>query len=201
MFRDENGKVIDVVSVEHQEQRIAQQYVKPDDVVLELGARYGTVSAKIQTRLANKKLHVAVEPDSGVIPALRMNLHENGCETLVFQGIVSKVSGVVEPSGYATIVRLGGSEDSCAIASVDELETKIGAKFTVLIADCEGCIGPFLQDFPQLLDQLRLIHFETDPGYDQTDYEHVKSMLVQHGFQEVEHVNWQWVYVRAASHA
>jgi FkbM family methyltransferase len=196
MFRDEQGRTINTAHMEREEQRIAEQYVEPGDVVLELGARYGTVSAKIQSRLANKKLHVAVEPDSSVIPVLRSNLAEHLCETLVFQGIVSKTTGVVEQKGYSTIVRLGATGTSCPTTTVDDLEAQIGAKFTVLIADCEGCVGPFLEDFPHLLDQLRLVHFETDPGYKQTDYEHVKTLLREHGFQEVEHMNWQWVFAK-----
>lgn len=196
MFRNEVGDEIDISRIEHEEQRIAQQYVKPNDVVLELGARYGTVSAKVQQQLANKKLHVAVEPDSRVIGSLRDNLTKHGCETMVFHGIVSKTPGVLEGNGYATMVRLNGNGTCCASTTIEDLETQLGAKFTVLIADCEGCLGPFLEDFPQLLDQLRLVHFETDPGYRQTDYEKVKQLLTIKGFREAEHVNWQWVFVR-----
>lgn len=197
MFRNEVGDIIDIAALEVTEQRIAEQYIRPDDVVLELGARYGTVTAKIQSKLARKDLHVAVEPDRRVVQALRTNLQDHGCTPLVFEGIVSKQPGVLQGNGYGTIVRLGVDGTCCASTTVEELEAKLGAKFTVLIADCEGCLGPFLQDFPGLLDQLRLVHFETDPGYNQTDYEQVKTLLKEHGFQEAEHEAWQWVFVRA----
>lgn len=196
MFRDDAGQVIDIARIEFAEQRIAETHVRPDDVVLELGARYGTVTAKIQSKLARKELHVAVEPDVRVLQALRNNLQEHGCCPVVFDGIVSKRPGVVEGDGYGTLVRLGASGRPCPSKTVQELEAEIGAKFTVLIADCEGCVGPFLEDFPELLDQLRLVHFETDPGYNQTNYEQVKEKLEQHGFREAEHDGWQWVFVK-----
>jgi len=196
MFRDEQGSAIDITKVEHNEQRIAEQYVRPDDVVLELGARYGTVSAKIQAKLAVKRNHVAVEPDARVIDTLRTNLQEHGCDAHVFHGIVSKQPGVIQGSGYGTLVRLHAEGTCCARTTVEDLETLLGAKFTVLIADCEGCLGPFLEDFPQLYEQLRMVHFETDPGYNQTDYKHVEEMLLQHGFQQVERVGWQRVFVK-----
>jgi FkbM family methyltransferase len=196
MFKNEVGAEIDVTRIEHEEQRIAKMYVQQNDVVLELGARYGTVSAKIQAQLANKKMHVAVEPDSRVIETLRANLERHASEAVVFHGIVSKTPGVLEGDGYGTIVRLNGNGTCCASTTVEELEKQLGANFTVLIADCEGCLGPFLKDFPQLLEQLRLVHFETDPGYHQTDYEQIKLLLREHGFREAEHVNWQWVFVK-----
>jgi FkbM family methyltransferase len=194
MFVDEHGSAININSVEHNEQRIAEQYVRPDDVVLELGARYGTVSAKIQAKLAVKRNHVAVEPDSRVIETLRKNLQEHGPDAIVFHGIVSKKPGVVEGDGYGTLVRLHGEGTCCASTTVEELETQLGAKFTVLLADCEGCLGPFLDDFPQLYEQLRLVHFETDPGYNQTDYKQIEQTLLQHGFKQIERVGWQWVF-------
>ena len=46
-FKDENGKVIPHLTVEKQEQDMVAEYIHEGDKVLELGARYGTVSAVI----------------------------------------------------------------------------------------------------------------------------------------------------------
>ena len=44
---DQYGKRIDVKRIEAKEQQLAKKYIKNDDVVLELGARYGSVSVTI----------------------------------------------------------------------------------------------------------------------------------------------------------
>jgi precorrin-6B methylase 2 len=49
---NENGE--DCTNVEISEQQLAKEYIQPDDVVFELGARYGSVSCCINKKL--KKL-------------------------------------------------------------------------------------------------------------------------------------------------
>lgn len=56
MFYDRHGKVIDTATLETEEQELAKKYIEPNDIVLELGARYGTVSCAINGKLANKKI-------------------------------------------------------------------------------------------------------------------------------------------------
>jgi len=51
------------------EQYLILKYIKPNDIVLEIGARYGIVSNTINLLLDNKKNHIVVEPDLEVIPA------------------------------------------------------------------------------------------------------------------------------------
>jgi FkbM family methyltransferase len=201
MFFNELGEQINTAAFEAQEQEFASKYVEADDVVLELGARYGTVTVRIQSKLNAKQLHVAVEPDPLVLEVLRKNLERHDSLATVFHGIVSKTPGALEQDGYATIVRLQSTEDEkcCASINVEDLETRLGAKFTALVADCEGCLGPFFKDFPEFLAQLRMVMLETDPGYNQTDYAEIRALLLEKGFVEADHVGWQYVYVRESS--
>lgn len=198
MFFNELGEEINTAAFEAQEQEFAGTYIEADDVVLELGARYGTVTVRIQSRLRSKTMHVAVEPDALVVNVLRENLERHASQAVVFQGIVSKTPGAVHQDGYATLVRLQDASDSdcCASVDIEALETQLGAKFTAVVADCEGCVGPFLRDFPTLLSQLRMFMFETDPGYNQTDYAQVHALLLDAGFVVAANVGWQFVYVR-----
>jgi len=55
-IRDENGKLVDIASLETQEQELVRKYILPEDVVLELGARYGSVSCIINSKLSNKRI-------------------------------------------------------------------------------------------------------------------------------------------------
>jgi FkbM family methyltransferase len=198
MFLDEHGAEINTQNFELVEQQFASQFIEADDVVLELGARYGTVTVKIQEKLAQKHLHVAVEPDAKVVPCLRDNLERHGAQARLLESIVSKTTGAIEGEGYSTFVRLRPEEGAvcCATTTVEELEAELGTKFTALVADCEGCLGPFLQDFPSFLEQLRLVMFETDEGYGQTDYESIHAQLLSLGFQKIASKHSQFVYTK-----
>lgn len=57
-YFDEHGKKIRHLQVERKEQILAEQYIQPDDCVLELGARYGTVSCVINKKLNDKTRQV-----------------------------------------------------------------------------------------------------------------------------------------------
>lgn len=69
-IRDLNGNRIDINSIEKAEQDLAKKYILENDVVLELGARYGSVSCIINSKLNNKNNQVVVEPDERVWEAL-----------------------------------------------------------------------------------------------------------------------------------
>jgi len=58
-FYNERGERIKTHVREWIEQRDAAQFIRSTDVVLELGARYGTVTSVINRKLFNKHRHVA----------------------------------------------------------------------------------------------------------------------------------------------
>jgi len=51
MYYDEFNNLIDINSIEKPEQDIANAYILENDVVLELGVRYGKVSCIINNKL------------------------------------------------------------------------------------------------------------------------------------------------------
>ena len=57
--------------------------------MLELGARYGTVSCTINKKLNNKKNQVSVEPDDRVWNALDVNKIKNACDFNIVKGFVT----------------------------------------------------------------------------------------------------------------
>ena len=66
-------KKINTNKIEKQEQDLANKYILETDVVLELGARYGSVSCIINSKLNNKNNQVVVEPYKRVWDALEIN--------------------------------------------------------------------------------------------------------------------------------
>ena len=74
---DEYNNFVDTENMEVEEQKLAKYYILPDDVVLELGGRYGSVSCIINSKLNNKTNEVVVEPDQRVWDALEKNRNRN----------------------------------------------------------------------------------------------------------------------------
>jgi hypothetical protein len=78
--------------------------------------------------------------------------------------------------------------------SVEMLEEKYGLKFTVLVADCEGFLGTFFQEHPNMYQQLTKVIFEADSPKS-CDYEAIRAQLRTHGFIEVIR-GFQNVYIK-----
>ena len=86
---DLSGNEVDTSQIEKPEQDLANRYILGSDVVLELGARYGSVSCVINSKLTTKTNQVVVEPDDRVWDALEKNKTNNGCEFNIVKGFVS----------------------------------------------------------------------------------------------------------------
>ena len=84
-FVDRDGHQANV-EYEAEEQFLVRKYIPKDAKVLELGARYGTVSCVLSEVLDDPTQHVAVEPDSSVIEALTKNRDTNGGKFHIFEG-------------------------------------------------------------------------------------------------------------------
>lgn len=183
---NEIGYKVPHLEYERDEQLLVAQYVSPSDVVLELGARYGSVSCIINKILANKRNQVSVEPDSTVWDALERNKRENKCDFMIYKGIVSSTKYDLKLNGYGSTVDTTNTiTDMKTIStqniSLDDLQATTGLTFTVLVADCEGFLETFLNENKQLYSQLNLIIFECDRP-DVCNYDFIKAELKANGF-------------------
>jgi len=86
---DENKNKVDIEILEKEEQNLANKYILPFDSILELGARYGSVSCISNLKLDNKSNHVVVEPDTRVWDALEYNKINNNCDFNIVKGFLS----------------------------------------------------------------------------------------------------------------
>jgi len=187
---NEIGYKVPHLEYERDEQLLASRYISPDDTVLELGARYGSVSCIINKILKNKTHQVAVEPDKTVWDVLERNKQENQCEFIIYKGIVSSKSYDLKLNGYGSTVDITNTittMDTIQVdnISLDELQKRTGLKFNVLVADCEGFLEVFLKENDWLYDQLTCILFECDRP-DVCNYNLIKAELVQRGFSVAE---------------
>ena len=136
-------------NIEWDEWNIARSQVTPDDTVIEFGARYGTTSCAIAEATGNSGRVVAVEPDARAHEMMLRNREKNRCNFNAVFGTVSDkpiVLGRLSPFHYNQMtlpaspsqVRSGSAVPNIPY---QEVERRIGSKFTAVLLDCEGCIG------------------------------------------------------------
>ena len=179
---DERGRKINILEVEFEEQRLVKEFVKEDDVVLELGARYGSVSCTINQILSNKKSQVSVEPDHRVWSSLKSNREKNGAQFEIVEGFISRRKLNLVPRGYDTTFSLD-ENSNCFCCTLEEVEQKFNLDFNVLVADCEGFLGIFLEENPKIYNKMRAIIFEADMTH-LCDYDKIRDNLLSNGFIE-----------------
>ena len=185
---DLNGKLVDIKRIEKPEQDLAKKYVLEDDVVLELGARYGSVSCTINQKLKNKNNQVVVEPDDRVWEALEKNKTSNDCAFHIIKGFISNKKLDLTHldvclGGYgATFIE--NENTRIPSYSLTEIKQKYNLDFNVLVADCEGFLEVFFDENPDFYDNLRLIIFEADYP-EKCNYNKIKEKLREKNFQKL----------------
>ena len=187
-IRDQNGGFVDTNYFEKPEQDLAKQYIKADDTVLELGARYGSVSCTINSNLNCKTNQVVVEPDDRVWDALERNKLVNNCEFHIVKGFISsKKLGLTNLDyyygGYAATY-IEQNDTKIKSYTLEEIKEKYNLKFNVLVADCEGFLEVFFDENPDFYNDLRLVMFEAD-YVEKCNYNKIKSALNEKGFTKI----------------
>jgi FkbM family methyltransferase len=185
---DLRGNKVDIENIEKPEQDLANKYILENDIVLELGARYGSVSCVINYKLNNKKNQVVVEPDNRVWDALEQNRINNNCEFNIVKGFISnkKLSLTnldVCLGGYGSTF-IENDNTKIPSYSLDEIINKYNLKFNVLVADCEGFLETFFDENPKFYDSLRLIIFEAD-YIEKCNYNKIKNNLRKNNFKKL----------------
>ena len=187
-IRDQYNNQIDTQSIEKVEQVLANEFIKETDVVLELGARYGSVSCVINFKLNNKTNQVVVEPDDRVWNALKLNRDRNNCKFNIVKGFISnKKLDLTELDCYlggygATFIE--NNETKIPSYTLNEIKKTYNLNFNVLVADCEGFLEVFFDENPDFYDNLRLIIFEADYP-EKCNYDKIRNNLQKKGFTKL----------------
>ena len=182
------GNKVDIEHIEKNEQDLANYFILENDIVLELGARYGSVSCIINSKLNNKKNQVVVEPDDRVWDALEKNKVNNNCEFNIVKGFISNkkldlTNLDVCLGGYGSTF-IESNDTKIPSYSLDEITNKYNLKFNVLVADCEGFLEVFFDENPFFYDNLRLIIFEADYS-EKCNYDKIRNKLREKKFNEI----------------
>ncbi len=171
--------------LEIHERELVEKYIEPNDIVLELGARYGSVSCTINEKLNDKKNQVSVEPDDRVWYALEKNRDRNNCKFGIIKGFISrqKLSLTNKDNKYKGYGSTYVITDNTIIPSftLEDIEKQYNLKFNVLVADCEGFLEKFFDENPLFCDNLRMVIYEADYP-DKCNYKKIRKMLVKKKF-------------------
>ena len=187
-IRDSKNNLVNILSIEKEEQDLANQYILENDVVLELGARYGSVSCVINSKLNNKYNQVVVEPDNRVWTALENNKQQNNCYFNIVKGFISNkkldlINLNVCLDGYGSTF-IENKNTIIPSYTLNEIKMQYNLNFNVLVADCEGFLEMFFDENPDFYDNLRLIIFEADYP-EKCNYNKIRNTLSDKKFNEI----------------
>lgn len=196
-FFDWRGIELDSKELERTEQIHAYKYIEEDDVILELGGRYGMAAVYANAKLKNKRNHYVVEPDSTVIEALKKNRDSHYADFQIFNGYVSrknmKLVREENPIGLANF-SVESVEGDGECKTLEQIQEETGLKFNTLIADCEGFLEQFFdENYPQILNIDKFL-FECDCPH-RCDYNRICNLLNQYFYTQYEN-SFHQVWIR-----
>lgn len=171
-------------NVEARTRQLVTKWLRSDAVVLEVGARYGSVSCTISHVQGKSGKLVSVEPDSRVWKALSENLANHDCDAKILKGVVGTQPVKLEGSDYGTHVVTSGSGNAGGASALPfhEVQRKYGMNFDTVVIDCEGCFATLLA---QNEDMFSGIHTAILEIHDDAE-DAALNTLMQQGFKEVE---------------
>lgn len=178
---------------EYPEQLLSMKYIKPTDIVLELGGNIGRNSCVISCILIDDKNLVTVECNDDYLSKLYKNRNNNNLnfyveecaiskQKLIQQNMITKPSNELE-NGFTWIKTIHW----------DDFKQKYNKNFNVLVCDCEGALYYILKDEPTFLDNIKMIILENDFLNDEQE-KYTFDFIKEKGFNiiyEQEIKNWK----------
>lgn len=184
-FFDKHGNEYSSRDIERDEQIIANKYIDQNDIILEIGCRYGTVSCVLARKC--KKL-VSVDADKEAIETCKKNMKRHGVNFECIWCTVSKNGQnikKVSDDGYGDFTE-EDSNSEIPHYSISELEEMFSIKFNTIVADCEGCLEKIFKEND--LSNINKIIYETD-RQEYCDYEYISKELKTYGLTQLESVD------------
>jgi len=200
-FYDENDCPLNDFArrVEEGSRYLVNKYVSRDMKVLELGARYGTVSIVLDYILDDPKTHLlCVDPDPTIIKCLNKNKEINNGSFNIFNGAISNTELYICYNGCGWETKTYIVPPSNLVSkkiltmTLDDVQQNYNIQFDCLLADCEGFLLQFMQENEKFFDNLRCVIYEEDCGKNHPingtyiDYNIVESFLTSKGFKLIE---------------
>jgi len=165
------------------EQIMALKHIQPDNIVLELGGSIGRNSCIINYILSNKSNHVVVEPSTRELDTLKYNRDINNFGFHIENSAISNFP-LYSRYWYTYKTQIEGSTPVNTITFNDFI-SKYNLQFDTLIIDNEGNFVDMLKDFPNILDNIKLLIIEQDFN-SEDDLCYFKKTMTQSGLKMVD---------------
>lgn len=180
--------------IEYNSRLVAVKWIPKTATVLEVGARYGSVSCAISRVLGDSGKQVSVDADRRVWAALERNRANLKCNFHIGKGLLAKQDGKIFEYRYGTLASadasfLGNSAVTVPHFTLEDLERENNLTFDTANFDCEGCFAPVSQAFPEMFDRLKLLIVEV---HDEHEAKAVDD-LQKRGWTLVDHLSRQHV--------
>jgi FkbM family methyltransferase len=153
-------------SEEYPEQVMAAMYIKPDDIVLELGGNIGRNSCIIASLLKDSKNLTVFESDPRTAILLNENRVLNNLNFNIEDCAISKSELYQSHWDTKPVDMLTDNEkmswQKIKTITWDEIKGKYNVPFDTLVVDCEGALFYILKEEPDFLQHFKKIIIEND---------------------------------------
>jgi FkbM family methyltransferase len=168
---------------EFPEQTFIAKHVNPQATVLELGGNVGRSTMVLASVMNDSSRLVVMETDSNNSEILERNRIANNFDFHLMSGALTKTplmqsNWVSEPlkeplpQGYFKVESF----------NLEDIQSKLPSPIDTLVVDCEGCLVPILEDFPELLNHVDTVVIENDFAW--TDY--MTDLFNHHNFKSID---------------
>ena len=153
-------------SEEYPEQEMVAMYIKPDDIVLELGGNIGRNSCIIASLLNDSKNLVVFESFNIIAQQLKENRDLNNLNFHIEDCAISKCD-LYQKDWNTKPDNEMNSEDynnwtKIKTSTWSDIKNKYNIVFDTLVVDCEGALYYILRDEPTFLENFKKIIIEND---------------------------------------
>jgi len=165
------------------EQLMALKHIQPDNIVLELGGSIGRNSCIINYILSNKSNHVVVEPSTRELDTLKYNRDINNFGFHIENSAISNFP-LYSRYWHTYKTQIEGSTPVNTLTFNDFI-SNYNLQFDTLIIDNEGNFVDMMKDFPNILDNIKLLIIEHDFN-SEDDLCYFKKIMTQSGLKMVD---------------
>jgi len=179
------------IKEEYPEQMMVAEFLKSDAKVLELGSNVGRNTMTIASILQDDTQLVTLECNTDTCKILDRNRQLNGFNFHIEGSALS--ANKLFLSGWDTYLEGNQPKESVEINTITwvDLNNKYNIVFDTIIADCEGSLYYIFNDFPNILDNIKVIIMEND-FHVLEHKQFVDRVLIKNGFNIAKQQSGGW---------
>jgi len=157
-----NSDIESRINIERPEQELIVKYLPTECCVLEFGGESGTTSLLINKIIKDPNKHVIIEPSFNSIIKLNKTAEIYNTKYKIVHGFIGKNREIHK--------KLWPECEISKMYDLKEINKLVDENFDVLVIDCEGAFYNILKEFPEILDNIKLIIIENDGPHENIPY-------------------------------